>query len=79
MPHNRSNQQLDLQSAHRYEAWRELLDFSARLALSGMRIQGFSSWKAWRTWCQRWAKASQEHQQANRRIAQYLNGCDESV
>ncbi len=56
----------------RYKAWKELLDFSQRLALAGLKAQGFSRKRAWEIWCRRWEKRLKEHQAANRRVARRL-------
>lgn len=56
----------------RYQAWRELLDLSAQLALAGLRAQGLSPRRAQAVWRQRWIRASREHQQANRRLVREL-------
>lgn len=55
-------------ASQRYAAWRGLLDFSVELALAGLRAQGFSKRRAWEIVCQRWARASQEHHEANLRL-----------
>ncbi|MBI4226995.1 MAG: hypothetical protein HY600_01825 [Candidatus Omnitrophica bacterium] len=57
----------------RYQAWRDLWAFSTRLALAGLRRQGHSPSQAWDIWRRRWARASQEHQQSNRRIVRWLD------
>lgn len=56
----------------RYKAWKELLDFSTRFALAGMKAQGMTERQAWETFRRRWMKASREHQKVNLRIARRL-------
>lgn len=56
----------------RYQAWLDLRDFSMRLGLAGLKTQGFSESEAWKIWCKRWAKASQEHQRTNEKVVKLL-------
>ena len=73
----RKNKILDV--SDRFTAWMELLDFSERLALAGMRTQGLSRRQAWKVWCERWARASKEHQRASRRIVEELRKRDKPL
>lgn len=63
---------MKFRATHHYEAWKALVDFSARLALAGLKAQGFSRRQAQAVWRQRWARAAQDHQQANRRLVRQL-------
>ncbi len=47
-----------------------------RLGLAGLKAQGFSEAEAWKIWCRRWEKASQEHQRTNERVVQLLEKRD---
>ena len=72
----RSKIRIGKQAAQRYQAFRELLDFSEELALAGMRSQGLSDTQGWKAWCRRWAKASLEHQKTNRKVVKLLAARD---
>jgi hypothetical protein len=76
MSHGRSKIRIGEQAAQRYEAFRDLLDFSEELALAGMKSQGFSDDQGWKAWCRRWAKASLEHQKTNRKVVRLLAARD---
>ena len=65
-----------INAQRQFLAWMDLVDFSTQLALAGMRTQGLSESRAWKIWCQRWARAAREHQQANLRIVRRLRERD---
>ncbi len=58
--------------SRKYQSWLDLVYFSEKAALAGLRAQGFSPFKAWKIWCRRWGRSSKEHQQANQRVIQRI-------
>ncbi len=63
----------DVQANQRYRQWQGLLDLSTQLALAGLKAQRIPVTQAWKIWCKRWARASQEHQKSNLWLAERLH------
>ena len=56
----------------RYQAWLELVDVSAALALAGLRAQGFTDAQARKRLRERWLRNSRDHLQALEKMLRHL-------